>query len=67
MEEVSLRMGPLRYLWSHDPLPGDCPECGGQCDGDECGLHAAGCVYGGPTSQLCYWLYAEDCPLYHGD
>lgn len=40
-----------------------CSECGGNCDGDECGTHAAGCVYGGFSCG--YWLIAEGCTLSH--
>ena len=43
---------------------GDCKECGGQCDGGDCGLHAAGCVFGGFAYG--YWMFAEDRPLWHG-
>lgn len=56
----------LGHLQPTDYVPprGDCKQCGGQCDGPDCGLHAAGCVYGG--FGYGYWMYAEDCPLDHG-
>lgn len=44
---------------------GGCKECGGQCDGPDCGLHAAGCIYGG--FGYGYWIYDPDCPLDHGE
>lgn len=65
MQEMTL--GPMRKDWARDEPPGDCAECGGECDGAECGLHAAGCVYGGFTQATGYWLIADGCPLYHGE
>lgn len=56
----SMRIGPIHPK-------GDCKTCGGQCDGDDCGLHAAGCVYGGFSESTSYWLIVEGCPLYHGE
>jgi hypothetical protein len=41
-----------------------CPECGGQCC-PECGLHPAGCVYGGFSHG--YWLIAEGCDRSHSE
>lgn len=67
MTERILRLGPERKDWPSGPKPGSCSECGGECDGSECGLHAAGCVYGGPTTQTAYWMIADGCPLYHGE
>lgn len=65
---MELRIGPVRKDWPVLPEPrGNCRVCGGQCDGADCGLHAAGCVYGGFTSETAYWLIAEGCPLYHGE
>lgn len=66
-EAKLMRLGPLRMEWPHDPPNGACAECGSDCDGEECGLHVAGCIYGGPTEQTAYWLIAEGCPLYHGE
>jgi hypothetical protein len=40
-----------------------CPECGGNCNGAECGLHAAGCCYGGFSCG--YWLVVDGCELEH--
>lgn len=61
-------MGPEHPLqWWLDRWPsGICQSCGGQCDGGECGLHAAGCVFGGPNGGA-YWLIAEGCDLWHGE
>ena len=64
---IEMRIGPLRRDWPHDTPAGDCAECGGDCDGDDCGLHAAGCFYGGFTEQSSYWMIAEGCPRWHGD
>ena len=64
MADRTLRIGPEIRDHSQEPK-GSCDECGGQCDGNECGLHAAGCVYGG--FGYGYWLIAEGCPLWHGD
>lgn len=65
-EMQSLRIGPALPSSEWDKGPeGDCQQCGGQCDGDDCGLHAAGCVFGG--FGYAYWLIAEDCPLWHGE
>ena len=41
-----------------------CPECGGDC-APECGLHPAGCVYGGFSEG--YWLKADGCERNHGE
>lgn len=62
-----LRIGPLRKYWPKDEPKGDCKHYKGECDGTDCGLHKAGCIYGGFTSQTSYWLIAEGCPLYHGE
>lgn len=40
-----------------------CPECGGDCVPGDCGIHPAGCVYGGFSCG--YWLIAKDCPFEH--
>lgn len=66
LEGVRLRIGPLVRDWPHEDPLGDCSHCEGQCDGPDCGLHAAGCIFGGPTDSTSYWMYAESCPLYHG-
>jgi hypothetical protein len=58
-QEVTI--GP--YVNEDDAPPGDCPDCGGQCD-PECGMHPRGCVYGGFSRG--YWLIAEGCDLWHG-
>lgn len=67
MDSKAMRIGPARpeSWWEANGPPGDCAECGGQCDGPECGTHAAGCVYGG--FSLTYWLIAPNCPLFHGE
>jgi hypothetical protein len=67
MPPVQVRIGPIRRDWPHAPSSGDCLECGGECDGGECGLHRAGCVYGGFTPDTCYWLIVNGCSLYHGE
>ena len=36
-----------------------------RCGGGECGLHPAGCVYGGFSAFTAYWLIAEGCELDH--
>lgn len=59
-----LTIGPILPDGYEQPR-GDCAECGGQCDGEECGLHAAGCIFGGPEGGT-YWLYADECPHDHG-
>lgn len=51
--------------WDEHNPPGNCAQCGGQCDGTDCGLHAAGCVYGGLGYG--YWTYSKNCPLFHGE
>lgn len=62
-----MRIGPSHPTswWCERSPDGDCPECGGQCDGDECGRHKAGCVFGGFSEG--YWLIADGCPLFHGE
>jgi hypothetical protein len=62
-----LRLGPLRKNWPHEAPDGSCVNCGGQCDGHDCGLHAAGCIYGGFSDQTTYWMIAASCFLYHGE
>ena len=66
-EPLKMRIGPLRREWPHETPPGDCVECGGDCDGDDCGLHAAGCFYGGFTAGSSYWMIVDGCPRWHGD
>ena len=66
MEPKQLRIGPTRINWVGEEPHGDCKGCGGQCEGD-CGLHPAGCVYGGFTEATSFWLIAKDCQLYHGE
>lgn len=56
MSEVSLKEGSV-------PIEA-CPECGGDC-APECGLHPAGCIYGGFSKG--YWLVADDCDRSHGE
>jgi len=67
-EAGELRIGPAHYgRWWDERVsahPGPCQECGGECDGEHCGLHAAGCIFGGGAEL--YWMYAEGCPLDHG-
>ena len=57
---------PLSWWIKNWPTTGTCSRCGGECDGTDCGLHAAGCVFGGPDNGV-YWLIAEGCPLWHGE
>lgn len=62
-----MRIGPehsSKWWVEHNPK-GDCKECGSDCDGEECGLHAAGCFFGGFAKT--YWVYAEGCPRFHGE
>jgi hypothetical protein len=65
-ETKLLRIGPAHPCswWEEHSPKGDCRECGGQCDGLECGLHVAGCIFGGLVP---YWLIAEGCKLFHGE
>lgn len=63
-EPQSMRIGP-ELPDDYQRPPGDCRTCGGQCDGPECGLHAAGCIYGGFSRG--YWMIADGCPLDHGE
>lgn len=58
--------GPLRRDWQKPEPPGSCPDCGGQCS-PECGVHPAGCIYGGWTEASAYWLVSEGCELSHGE
>lgn len=51
--------------WDQHAPDGDCFQCGGQCNGEDCGTHAAGCHFGGFADL--YWIYSPDCPLFHGD
>lgn len=60
------RIGPEYKDWKTKGVKGDCPECGGQCS-PECGLHPAGCVYGGFTEETSYWIIVEGCNLFHGE
>lgn len=66
IEGKTLRIGPAHPCawWDEHSPKGDCAGCAGQCDGPECGLHAAGCIFGGPDP---YWLIADGCPLFHGE
>lgn len=63
MSVQSLRIGHLVPSDYQAPR-GECDGCGGECDGDDCGKHAAGCMYGG--FGYGYWLIAKGCPLDHG-
>lgn len=56
---------PMQWWMDHWPR-GCCRSRAGQCDGDECGLHAAGCIFGGPDFGA-YWLIADGCTLWHGE
>lgn len=62
----TLTIGPEHpSAWWEEHRPrGECEHCGGDCDGDDCGLHAAGCVFGGLGYG--YWMYDENCPRFHG-
>ena len=65
-ESKKMRIGPEHpdsWWGKHNPN-GDCPDCGGECD-DGCGLHKAGCIFGGFSYG--YWLIAEGCPKFHGE
>lgn len=63
MKVRKLRLGPIRAEWKGvDPHDDGC-----NCDGEDCGLHKAGCIYGGFSDSTSYWLIAENCPLYHGE
>jgi hypothetical protein len=55
---------PVSWWDEHTPK-GDCEMCGGDCDGDDCGLHAAGCVFGGFSYG--YWMFDPECPRFHGE
>lgn len=61
---TALRLGPVMSTWGRQAKDGDCDECGGQC-APECGLHPAGCVFGGLSDP--YWLIADECELDHGE
>lgn len=67
VEVRQLRIGPSRNEWPQEPPDGDCAQCGGECNGGDCGKHEAGCLYGGFTEQTSYWMIADGCPLYHGE
>ena len=62
-----MQLGPPVSAWATEAPRGNCHECGGQCDGGECGAHALGCIFGGFTEQTSYWVYNPECPLWHGD
>ena len=61
-----MRIGPIRREWRGEEPKDKCPDCGSQC-APECGVHPAGCIYGGFTEQTSYWLIATGCDLYHGE
>jgi hypothetical protein len=63
----SLMIGPEHpgAWWDEHSPEGDCRKCGGECDGDDCGLHSAGCIFGGFSYG--YWLIADGCPRFHGE
>lgn len=63
----TLKIGPAYSpsWWDEHSPKGDCTGCGGQCDGPDCGLHAAGCIFGGLGNL--FWLIADGCPLFHGE
>ena len=63
--QLKASLGPLRKDWKSEPIKGNCPDCGGECE-PECGLHPAGCVYGGFTENTAYWLIVEGCEKDHG-
>lgn len=67
MTVIKISFGPEHPYdwWEKNSPPGECQECGGQCDGGDCGIHAAGCVFGGFSQG--YWMIAEGCPLFHGE
>lgn len=66
--EQLLAFGPEHPVdwWGDHEHPGGCGTCGGQCDGPDCGFHAAGCVFGGPGGAA-YWMIADGCQLWHGE
>ncbi len=49
-----------------EPKCDPCPECGGDC-APECGMHPAGCHYGGFTEMTAYWLVVDGCDRDHGE
>jgi hypothetical protein len=65
MTTKMLRIGPILPP-DYEIAKGTCADCGGQCDGPDCGLHAEGCIFGGPPGGD-YWLIAEGCPLDHAE
>lgn len=66
-ETKTMRIGPSypSSYWEEHTPKGNCQNCGGECDGYDCGTHRMGCIYGGFGEG--YWLIAEGCPLYHGE
>jgi hypothetical protein len=65
-EPKGLRLGPMKKDWIGKEPDGECKECGGQCS-PKCGIHPAGCIYGGFTDETAYWMIADECDLYHGE
>jgi len=64
---TQLRIGPGHPWdwWEANQPAGNCKHCGGQCNGADCGLHEAGCMFGGFGEK--FWMIAEGCPLFHGE
>ena len=63
MEAKKMCLGPVRSSWTKEPIKGGCRNCGLECDGEDCGLHKAGCIWGGWDG---YWIYDPECKLFHG-
>ena len=59
-----MRIGPYVPVDVH--VPGECPDCGGQC-APECGEHPLGCIFGGFSEATSYWMIADGCELDHGE
>lgn len=62
-----MRIGPERRHWVGEEPAGDCKQCGGQCGDEDCGIHPAGCIFGGWSRETSYWLIVDGCELYHGE
>ncbi len=59
----SALLGPTQSRWGRELARGACQECGGQC-APECGIHPAGCIFGGWDG---YWMICDGCELDHGE
>lgn len=63
----AMRLGPQHpsEWWQAHTPDGDCKQCGGQCGFKDCGIHPAGCLFGGFGEG--YWMIVDGCPLFHGE